>query len=69
MQNPSILEGCFFKMEGCVLLFITTTKDTFEIKIDKAKYDDNSTVIYIPTNKWRQDEVGNYLEKYAIMEG
>lgn len=45
------------------MIFITTTKDTFEIKIVKEKYDNYSTLIYTPTNKWRRDEVGNYLEK------
>lgn len=45
------------------MIFITTTKDTFEIQINKTDNDYNGTYIETPTNEWRQDEIGRYLEK------
>ena len=43
------------------LIIISRNKDSLEIEIHQNK--NNGTVIYTPTNEWRKDEIGNYLER------
>ncbi len=43
------------------MILITTTRDTFEIEINKTS--NNGTTLETPTNEWRKDEVGSYLEQ------
>jgi hypothetical protein len=43
------------------MILITTTRDTFEIEIEKTS--NNGTTLETPTNKWRKDELGSYLEQ------
>jgi len=48
---------------GTRMILVTTTKDTFEIKINKTTNEYNGTYIETPSNEWRQDSIGRYLEK------
>ena len=43
------------------MIFVSLQKDTFEIKIHQTE--NNGTVIYTPSNEWRKDAIGPYLEK------
>lgn len=43
------------------MIFKTTTNDRFEMQINKT--DNNGTYLETPTNEWRKDEIGSYLEK------
>ena len=43
------------------MIFVSLQKDTFEIKIHQTE--NNGTVIYSPSNEWRKDAIGTYLEK------
>lgn len=45
------------------MIFITTASDTFTIQVNKTDNDYNGTYIKTPTNDWRIDELGDYLEK------
>jgi hypothetical protein len=45
------------------MIFITASKDTFEIEINKTNNDYNGTVIQTQSNECRKDEIGSYLEK------
>jgi hypothetical protein len=43
------------------MIFVSLQKDSFEIKIHQTE--NNGAVIYTPTNEWRKDAIGPYLEK------
>lgn len=43
------------------MIITTATKDALELSIHQTT--DDGTVIYTPTNNWRQDDIGSYLEK------
>lgn len=48
---------------GTKMILITTTRDTFEMQIHKTTDEYNGTYIETPSNEWRSDTLGNYLEK------
>lgn len=43
------------------MIFISAEKENFQIEINQTE--NNGTVIYTPTNKWRKDAIGDYLVK------
>ena len=43
------------------MIFVSLQKDSFGIKIHQTE--NNGTVIYTPSNEWRKDKMGPYLEK------
>ena len=43
------------------IIFITSLNDSLEIEINKTSND--WTIIHTPTNEWRKDEIGYFLEK------
>ena len=43
------------------MVVITSDEDSFKIEIHQTE--NNGTDIYAPTNEWRKDPIGNYLEK------
>ena len=48
------------------MIFVSLQKDTFEIKIHQTE--NNGTVIYTPSNEWRKDAIGSFLEKIISYE-
>jgi hypothetical protein len=45
------------------MIFITTASDTFKMQVNKTTNNNNGTYIKTPTNVWRIDEIGHYLER------
>jgi hypothetical protein len=43
------------------MIIISADRDSLQIKIHQTQ--NNGTDIYTPTNEWRKDPIGNYLEK------